>query len=184
MRLISILFFLCFSWEAVAQEQTKWDVIVNHPSVVSKKMNDNGEVIEVTFSGPVIYSKEGDAILSIDNSDFGAVWCNWEMYNAIVQITDKCFQGVSEFKEDINNVETRLDEFIIRNSLFPVTQKELSERRLDVLKKMESDAVCETDTAKWAEEMFSKLFENKMALKEGVEKLLSIDRPPVTNPCF
>lgn len=183
MRLIAILFFICFSWEAVAQEQTKWDVIVNHPSVVSKKMNDNGEVIEVTYPGPVVYSKEGDGILSVDRSNLGAVWCAWEIYNLVWQVAQKCEKDVSEeAANDFLYMEESLDNFIVENNPIPTSIEDLKNRRTKILAKFDDRGLCEKN--EFVDSILLRVSMKHINLKEQIDKLVSIPRPPVMNPCL
>jgi len=142
----------------------------------------------------VSHAKNGGiGVTGIDNSGHGAVMCVWSIYVALSVALDVCDSTPDPaVKAALSDAIRQMDEFIIKNSLTPVSQAELDARKagertkgLAVISGLSKDDA----SRKCASGDISKMlaaFKTAPAgkLKAEIANLLSVPRPPVMNPCL
>jgi hypothetical protein len=157
-----------------------------------RKDSNGKEFKSLEFPGGVSIYETEHGIVSVDNSGYGAVMCAWGIYSNLRNAMDICPESLDEnLKKQIDIAIQRINDFIIANSLSPVTQEQLEERSRKDLKDWQNRR------SKMSEEMRNKECSGDIVniiqslknrptkeLQDSVDKLLSIPRPPVINPCL
>ena len=184
--------FLAVVLSACTQTQkweTSWDKVIDQPGVNVKITEDKkGNAIrEITLPHNVIITEErrGDHIstLEVDGSGNGAVICGWELYTAVRRDIEKCPSNqYGQMKQKLDGYIDRINAFIVANSIDPVTQSQLDEQ---VRKRIVSAKKCN------ASGTFNKALQSNekrelfiKTLDDAVNKMLSVPRLPVLNPCL
>lgn len=143
-----------------------------------RKTESGKELHYLEFEGGVSISEgEDGSILGMDDSKNGAVLCWWGIYTSIKAVLDECHLEETEFRKEIDLVVEKLKNFIVANSLSPVTKSELTDYVQNERKKLHGK--CENKEM----EQFIKQFKS-MPLQKIIDESLAVPRPPVTNPCL
>ncbi|MDD3019946.1 MAG: hypothetical protein PHX61_03065 [Alphaproteobacteria bacterium] len=178
---------LAFSNSSFAYDDAFWEQMAKRSDV--KITLENG-VKTAHFSGGVTISDDG---LGMDNSGKGAVRCSWEIYVAMKNMSELCFpDDESEFKKNLDYAVDKTNDFIIVNSLSPITKSEIEEsikrkflelkEQISKISKEKFDKECSSGSiAQMKKHMMSKSPEE---FRKAVDDVLSIPRPPVMNPCL
>ncbi len=185
LTLLSLL--LLSASPAFAYDDEFWDRMAKRPDV---KIVKEGEGRTAYFDSGVTISDDG---LGMDRSGKGAVRCAWEIYVAMKNMSDLCFPSDdSEFKDNLNYAVDKTNDFIVINSLSPITKTEIEE---EIKKKF---LTLKEQTAKMSKEEFekectsgdiAKMKKHMMSIpteefRKEIDDSLSIPRPPVLNPCL
>jgi hypothetical protein len=114
-------------------------------------------------------------------SGHGAVLCVWGIYIELAAALERCPEYRDEpLKADLADAIDRINDFIVVNSLSPVTKAELEKiaasRKEDLLR------ICRPDGAAGMLKLFKSMPHDKFI--SSVADLLSVPRPPVGNPCL
>ena len=198
--LIFLIMISIFSFTSSYAEEDKeytekdfWEAIAKRPdaeiTTIKNPKTGEDEVVGAKFKSGVRIMRQGiyntltgessyGGIMSEDNSGLPAILCAREYLIATLAGYKSCknpnsLSGVLSLEEAIRKV----DEFIIKNSILPVTQKELNVSK-NVILKQYALKECTTDVL---EKM-----NNKFGIPEDseVEKMLSVPRPPVLGYCL
>ncbi len=186
---ISILFFsiLCFSHSAFSYDEEFWANLEKREDV---KITINNGVKTAHFSGGVDVSDNG---LSIDNSGKGAVLCAREIYIGLRDMMSVCSsEKDSQLKKDLDFAVEKINDFVVMNSLTPITKAEIDEdtnnKFLKIKKWVEESSKPEIEKecasgfyAGFAKSMSSISSED---FRKKINESLSIRRPAVMNPCL
>jgi hypothetical protein len=132
------------------------------------------------FGGP-------EGTVGIDHSGHGAVLCAWNIYVGLAAVLDVCFPDEEpELREDLHRGIEAMKEFIVTNSLQPVSKADLEAqvaRALAQARELSTKGQCSAlkseDTVLHAIQSLPR--EQRRA---SVADLLSVPRPPVMNPCL
>jgi hypothetical protein len=160
-----------------------------------------GEIASSEASPVIIYNANGVVIsrasngseLAIDNSGHGAVMCVWSFYVGLAAYLDICFPDKDkEFREDLGKGIDKIDQFIVENSLIPVSKADLEARERSVRTRFSEASPSEIQTTCSASPgdnrygvyaSFRSALTNEK-LKASIADLLSVPRPRVMNPCL
>jgi len=182
-----------------AQWSPLWDALAKRPDAkVIDAVNDKGEAtrrIDLSSGVSFFLERHGDQITStgIDNSGRGAVQCSWEIYVGVRSYTEACLSGEDRgFEADLDDAIDRMNDFIVENSLVPVTKSELQDaarQREQHVKQTvggQSDddrrKLCEANPIRpMSSALRSASHDSRVSI---LNKLLSVKRPPVKNPCL
>ena len=163
------------------------DAIAAQPGAqtTTTKNNDGSEVTEVRLPGGVVFHQErrnGKTLTSgHDLSGHGAVLCTWSIYVAMAAALELCPELRNEpLKADLANAIDRINDFIVANSLSPVTKAELERRAASATE--DTSQLCRSDGV--AQMIKSAGSASHDKLMSSVADLLSVPRPPVMNPCL
>jgi hypothetical protein len=125
-----------------------------------------------------------------DNSNLGAVRCNWDMYVAAKNGLEICKPGKTNAHLDYAMEKTKA--FIIANNLTPITAAELD---AEIAQKLEAEKILynkasEQRRASMCTTSMPIAFEQSLSaypledFKKAVDAGLAVPRPPVSKPCM
>ncbi len=112
----------------------------------------------------------------------GAVLCIWMIHSSMLHIGETCSATTDDDFLDVLRVSViRIEDFIVRNS--DMTLVQLAEER----RKRDSQApsnLC--DPAGESMRLYAQVKERVTIgeMRAQIDKLLEVDRPPVSNPCL
>ncbi len=169
------------------QDHAFWEEISKRPDV--KISTENGRKTAHFSSGVSMTSKHK----GVDRSGKGAVLCGWEMYVALRNMVEICSPSEeSEIMKNLNYAIEKTNDFIVANSLHPVTKADLEKgikARLIVLKEdmsmlEEYDIRQECSSGHAAQAKKRLISLSSEEFRKSVDDFLSIPRPPVMEPCL
>jgi hypothetical protein len=170
---------------ALAQ-QLDYDEIAKRPGfIVIRKVVNGHEVVQIRRA-TVTIDIDKDGMMGVDQDT--AVLCVWNEYTKLHIGADYCFpDSEREMREDFSDAVERFKDFIVANSLGPVSRSDLDayveRRRADFLAhapRTESGAPRCPKT-----DMFTDYQADGRAKRRAeVARILATPRPPVMNPCF
>lgn len=187
-----IFLFASISYaDDVAKDPAKeyWDAIAKRPDAtitITKNPITGGEIKTAKFKGGVEITSDGEGTVGLDTSGLGAVLCLREVILTLQLFLQEC-PSSDQFlhAEDVDKVIEKMDNFIVANSISPVTLAEIAtqkqEWRKRLYERMNRPIECSNE-AKNEMKNFWKAANGKNG--DGFEKMLSVPRPPVMNPCF
>ncbi|MET0273169.1 MAG: hypothetical protein ABW360_09275 [Phenylobacterium sp.] len=126
-------------------------------------------------------------VIGTDTSGKGAIYCSWMMYDAVLDVAERCFPDRdAALRLELARSLARTDRFIIANSETPITQEQLDARRAAMRAETQRIAARSGDMCRDPEmlrfyEAFRALGADK--IRAGNDDLLSIPRKPVADPC-
>jgi hypothetical protein len=185
-----------FSLNSIAKaDEAFWQAVASRPDAeISMKKNSDGKDLRTAaFSGGVVITEQEDgSVLGMDNTGHGAIICAWGLYTEIKNWLDKC--GTEEEKklqEIVSSYVERLNDFIVGNSVMPITKQDMgvkSKARADFFNQ-KIPAVTGDDLRQQCDSSGIVTFVNAMKTQpeffnDSIDKMLSVPRPPVMNPCF
>lgn len=176
-----------------------WDALAKRPDAkVIDGVSDKGEAtrrIELASGVSFSLERHGDRISSVgtDTSGRGAVQCSWEIYVGVRAYTEACFPGEDRsFEADLDNAIDRMNDFIVENSLVPVTKAQLQDavglRKRQAIESVSGPSEddrrkrCEANAVGPMASAFRSTSHDKRV--STLNTLLSVKRPPVMNPCL
>lgn len=148
--------------------------------------NDGSEVTEVKLPNGVVFHQERrngrTQTFGNDVSGHGAVLCSWQIYVGVAAALEICPEFRNEpLKADLANAIDRINDFIVANSLSPISKAELEKRATS--RRVDASQLCRPDGPAAAMlKSFGSVSHDK--LMGSVDDLLSVPRPPVMNPCL
>lgn len=178
---------------------------------VKIKKNDNGtETRELVLTGGVLVkeSRKGSKItntLLLDQSGLGAILCARSIYLSAKIWLDVCDDfNNSKSSKRLNTAINRVHKFIVNNSMSPVSIDELNAHinsKANRLRTVMLGAQKKTDSVrrgtllecrgkqdeslKFIEQMSNRIAElSEKEFEQSIDKLLSVPRLPVWNPCI
>ncbi len=179
---------LIFSLPVLAEDNHAfWEEISKRPDV--KITTENGRKTAHFASGVSMTGEHKGA----DRSGKGAVLCGWEMYVAIRNMVEICSHPEeSEIIKNLNYAIEKTNDFIVANSLHPVTKADLEKgikARLIGLKEdmsmLEEYDIRQECSSGHAAEMKQRMISlSSEEFRKAVDDFLSIPRPPVMEPCL
>jgi hypothetical protein len=145
--------------------------------------NDGSEETVVKLPNGVIFrrvERNGETrTVGTDLSGHGAVLCSWEIYATLAAALEICPEYQNEsLKASLASAVDRINDFIVANSMFPVSTAEVEKRAAS---KREARLCRSRDLAGMIKSIGSVSHDKLMS---GVADLLSVPRPPVMNPCL
>jgi hypothetical protein len=147
---------------------------------------DGSEDTEVKLPNGVTFHqvrRDGNAqTFANDVSGHGAVLCSWGIYVALEAALEVCPEYRDEpLKAGLNDAIDRINDFIVANSLSPVTKTELEKRAASVTGDVSQLCRPGGPVAAMLKSFKSMPHDKFMS---SVADLLSVPRPPVMNPCL
>ncbi|CCE09606.1 conserved hypothetical protein [Bradyrhizobium sp. STM 3843] len=176
-----------------------WDELAARSDAkVIDGVSDKGEPtrrIELSSGVSFDLERHADQITSMgsDHTGLGAVQCSWEIYVAVRAYVEACVPGEDRtFEVDLDDAIKRMNDFIVENSLVPVTKSQLQDA-VEQRKRQVGDAVrgqsngdhtkqCEADAVRPISLALRSMSHD--ARVSNLNRLLSVKRPPVMNPCL
>ncbi|MEM1163579.1 MAG: hypothetical protein AAGJ28_21820 [Pseudomonadota bacterium] len=177
---------------------TELDALVGQEGVTITYNDSDPERQSRGFSLPgdvwIFEIKEPTRTYSIseDRSGKGAVICLYWIYTGIRDVIDACSDIDSELAEALDDANARIENFVLENSLLPVTDAQIMQGRA-ALKRRHFQSVGATETKRVqclgteSGRSFAQMlthYGSEAELKAEVDKLLSIPRHPVNGPCL
>ena len=163
------------------------DEFAKQPGVeVTTRMIGDKKVTSYRKAG-VVFEKWPDYVVSIDQTEFGAVMCTWSFYVDFMLSADACFPDSRvELKAHLAYAVNAMNDFIVANSLDPVKKADLEDyiakRRRENFSHTPSRLIGTPQCHLSALLMgFEKTTPEEW--RAAIDKLLSVPRPPVMNPC-
>lgn len=167
------------------------DAIAKQPGTqVNKRMEKGVEVVEIKRGG-VTVTIEGDKELSVDSSG-KAVLCYWNMAIVAKISADLCYPGeFTELSKEMGERIAAMNDFIVANSLRPVTKADLEKQIAERFAKAAAgikaagmppaqNKVCQRQR----EDDLIPLNTDLAKYREEFKDVLAVPRPPALNPCF
>jgi hypothetical protein len=176
------------SYAQVRGQGVNLDAVAAQPGAqTTTTVNEDGsEVTEVKLPNGVTFHQErrngNTQTFANDASGHGAVLCNWGIYVALEAALEICPVYRNEpLKADLADAIDRINDFIVANSLSPVTKSELEKRAVSMTGDVSQ--LCRPDgpVAEMLKSFESMPRDKRMS---SVADLLSVPRPPVMNPCL
>ncbi|MCM5559888.1 hypothetical protein [Pleomorphomonas sp. JP5] len=193
---IAVLAGLGIGSAASAQPSNEFDkLFANTPWQII----DGVETRELKLKGNIIVQQErvGGEIHTItdDRSGHGAVMCVLENYLLLLAMSEVCHINDDEMRSSLMSAVSRIGEFAERNSIEPVTQREILDRAESVGEQTLRQAISDNSLARLKQdctgpqgfgEAFSELRKmgTRKFITEQVDDLLSVERPAVDGPCY
>ncbi|WP_026792877.1 hypothetical protein [Pleomorphomonas oryzae] len=159
---------------------------------------DGVETREFTLKGKVIVQQEriGGKVSTMteDRSGRGAVMCVLETYVMLLAANEVCQINDDETRSSLMSAISRIGEFAERNSIEPITRREIVSRAESAGEQALEAATADSHLAQLKQQCtgpqgFGEAFLQlrKMGVsklfKEQVDDLLSVERPAVMGPC-
>ncbi|MGJ5029075.1 hypothetical protein ACQR1I_19710 [Bradyrhizobium sp. HKCCYLS2038] len=175
------------SYAAAAAQGVSFDAIAAWPGaqITTTTNNDGSEVKVVKLPNGVVFRQErrnGKTLtFGNDTSGHGAVMCSWNIYVIVAAALEICPEFRNEpLKTDLAGAIDMINDFIVANSLSAVSKAELEQRAASVRKDVPQ--LCRSDSVAGMIKAFGSMSHDKFTT--SVADLLSVPRPPVTNPCL
>ena len=146
---------------------------------------DGDDVVEIRKASVVI-TKGRDGLMAIDSDT--AVLCVWTIYVGLHVAADYCFpDSERDLKEDFAGAIERFKDFIVANSLTPVTRSDLDayveKRRAELISHALKTPIGAPRCPKL--DFFADYqADGREKRRADVAKMLAVPRPPVMNPCL
>jgi hypothetical protein len=165
--------------------------------VVDSKDRNGDEIRNVELLSGVSFRlhRHGDKVTSVgnDHTGKGAVQCMWGIYISIRSYLKVCSGATDDaLVTGLDTAIERINEFIIENSLIPVTRADLEgaillqeqrgARELIGVPKEEIQRKCMAAQSSPAHSKLRSYIKDDLDGK--INNLLSVKRPPVMNPCL
>lgn len=167
-------------------QQLDYDEIAKRPGfTVSRKTVNGDEVVQIRKATVTIEIDKNGAI-GLDRD--AAVLCLWKEYVNLHNAADYCFpDSERELREDFADAVERFKDFIVANSLAPVTRSELNafveKRRREMIARMPKPAAGAQRCPR-LDYFADYQADGHEKRRADVAKILAVPRPPVMNPCF
>ncbi|WP_370673571.1 hypothetical protein [Pleomorphomonas sp. PLEO] len=160
---------------------------------------DGVETRELKLKGNVIVQQErvGGEIhtMTEDKSGHGAVMCALQTYLLFLAMNEACHINDDETRSSLMSAVSRIGEFAERNSIEPVTQREILDRAEGIGAQTLKQAIADNSLTRLEQECtgpqgFGEALSElrkmgaRKSLKEQVDDLLSVERPAVDGPCY
>jgi hypothetical protein len=188
---------LCVSAAHAAQWSPFWDAVAARADAkVIDGVNNEGEPTRtIKLSSGVEYSLErhGDKISVLDGdiSGHGPVQCFWEIYVTMRVHIGACSPGEDpKLEADLDGALDRINDFIVENSLVPITKPQLTDailkRKQRALGQSQEDRrrQCDAEDAGGFTGFVKRTMADRDKWIASVNDLLSVKRPPAMNPCM
>jgi len=175
---------------------TRYDALLDRSDVqVEFLTNDKGEEIRhFTLPGGVYIEeiRDGDdyRVWAEDTSGLGAVQCAWEIYASLHFYATKCeAQTGPELAAILGGAVERIEEFMRQNALVPMSKDEFDREKAEWLEyqedqfsQQEPEQACQLGPLLHTADLIATRGENEF--NASIDKLLSVPRLPVMNPCL
>ena len=181
-----------------------WDSLAEQPgaTVSDGKDVDGSPIRQINLASNVSFllRRKGDhvEVTGVDNSGHGAVACAAQTFPPLLLIIDTCAPGkYPEVRKALGQALNDIDDFIVKNSVVPVTKETLQQERRATEAKVRAQSAGMTpdDIAKEChrpdfQSWLSKLepgsgdHDEAERIRQVTKDLLAAPRPPVRNPCI
>ena len=182
---VSSLAVCLASYAPATGQKVNLDTIAAQPGAQTTTTinNDGSETTVVKLPNGVVFHqgrRNGKTwIVGTDHSGHGAVLCSWEISVVLAAALEICPAYRNEsLKDSLASAVDRINDFIVANSLFPVSKAELEKRAAS---KREA-RLCRSSGVAGMLKSFGSVSHDE--LMSGIADLLSVPRPPVMNPCL
>lgn len=155
--------------------------------VDSVQLERNGVSIRSVRQGSEV------AVVGIDHSGHGAVLCVWSLYIDLRSSLDTCFPGqYRELRDDLDAAIAAMNLFIATNSLAPTSKEALEaaitereEKARAAVSSLNAKELAQTCASPDLHQMVTRLAgRSRNDRQKTIAELLSVPRPPVSNPCL
>lgn len=208
MRRLSVLGVSALALAAISHRASAADLDLNalaaKPGAVTttRTKADGSETREVQIGGVVFWEERQDdrvVVKAEDRSGHLAVMCGWMRYVEEAAMFDLCRAAHDEtqIRQSLGEAVDRIDDFIVINSLTPITKEQLKDRAAEhaIQFKDQMTAMRPANVAQkcgpdeqWAALKSPQGPEIRTAaiakIHHQVDDLLSLPRPPVSSPCL
>lgn len=196
---ISGIIVFLYSTHAFAEGSwgTAWDKYLDQPgTVVDPGSKSNQRSIRLKSGVVINQVRNGNHVSStaIDDSGYGAVGCAWIIYVSIKAELVTCKNNNdADVVAELDRAIGKINDFIVKNSVPPITKTQLEEQILRQVKEIEKNkAQIIEDTGAKQEcpnrnvAQFVDNFRQRPRdeFRQSIDKMLSVPRPPVSNPCL
>jgi hypothetical protein len=171
---------------AALAQQLDYDEIAKRPGFTVTRETVNGEVPVTIRKATVTIHINKNGAMGVDQDT--AVLCVWNEYTKLHIGADYCFpDSERELREDFADAVERFKDFIVANSLSPVSRSDLDayveKRRTDFLARVPK---AEPGVPRCPRtDMFTDYrADGREKRRADVARILATPRPPVMNPCF
>ena len=167
-------------------QQLDYDEIAKRPGfTVTKKTVDGQEVVTIRKATVTIHINK-DGAMGMDQNT--AVLCAWTIYVDVHVAADYCFpDSERELKEDLADGIERFKDFIVANSLRPVTRSDLDayveKQRADLLSRAPKVAAGAQRCPRTDQFSYYQV-QGREKRRAEITQMLAVPRPPVMNPCL
>src|SRR5665213_46800 len=189
MRRSSIYFFLArlalgVSTTSASAQQIDYGELAKRPGFTVTRKVVKGEEIVTIRKASVEIEVSSRGTLGVDRDT--AVLCLWNEYVKLHVGADYCFpDSERELKEDFADAVERFKDFIVANSLTPVTRGELDayveKRRTELVSRM-SKVPAGAPRCPKLDFFVDYQADGREKRRADVAKILAVPRPPVMNP--
>ncbi len=132
--------------------------------------------------GVTMEENESGSLMGSDHSGKGAVMCTWMIYASIKGEFDACHTEEKEWRSQLDIAAEKMENFILANSLTPVTKESLV-KNLDQ-ERQKAARRCGRTKEDFAQSFITKKADILPKFQLGIDEMLAVARPPVTNPCL
>ncbi len=148
--------------------------------LLTRKIDNDKELHRLEFVGGVsMWELEDGEILSVDHSGGGAILCLQFIYVDLKNMMDKCRPEETEIRETLDLAIEKIENFIVTNSLSPVTKAELENARQTSRDKF--PVQCELYSE--VEGLIPKKTELER-FQKSIDASIATPRPPVIETCL
>jgi hypothetical protein len=186
LRLIAFLAVLAVvaGGAATLAQQLDYDEIARRPGfTVTKRTVDGQEVVQIRKATITI---DKDGMMGVDSDT--AVLCAWKEYVNLHVGADYCFpDSERELREDAADAVEQFKNFIVANSLAPVSRGDLDafveKRRAELMSHAPKTPVGAPRCPR-LDFFVDWQADGRDKRRADVAKILAVPRPPVLNPCL
>jgi hypothetical protein len=186
---LQIALILLLSQIASADDKI-WDILSKQKDaeITLKEMPDGKTIRTAKFKSGVVFTEtENGGAFASDNSGLGAVMCGWMTHSHISNLLQSCRpDSHPKLKGAYKKAVDRINDFIVLNSLTPVTKPEIEAAAKNMFdserKNTPLDKLCTSEFLPESKEDI-----DDVALKKfeaNIDNFLSMPRPPVAEPCL
>ena len=165
------------------------DALAKRPDTeVVRRTEGDRQIVEIRRGGVVITEENGVVKSALDNSGHGAVLCAWKVSVDILAALDVCVPGQHPaLRQDMADAVAKIADFIVANSLTPVSKSELeryvAQRHAET--ERQRDASGKACSPEFLDDSLPKLEAIPSAQRRAeTANLLAVPRPPVMEPCL
>lgn len=150
--------------------------------LVTEHAGERQGLHRLEFEGGVVMHEMTNGEYTSVDTKHGAVGCIWLIYASMKAELDACFPAETDLRNAFTTIVDELKQFIIANSITPITQGELD--AFLVTRTKSYNGKCKERTPDEMQQFISESKEHIDKHQQKIKDSLSIPRPPVTNPCL
>jgi hypothetical protein len=180
---VSVIFALGTGGHFALAQQLNLDELAKRPGfTVTKKTVNGEEIVEIRKATVTIEMSRAGTIGTDSDS---AVLCVWDIYITEKLGADYCYpDSEHELKEDMTDALERLKDFIVANSISPVTRAELDASVQRKFTQTFAKPPNPPNAERCREHFQAFISAGRESRRAALAKILAVPRPPVLNPCI